>query len=642
MGSAVRMRRGRWGRVRSLVWLLFLVGAVAAGGCSEHPDGVSIKGQVWHDADQDGRFGEHEVGLVGWTVYLDNNDNQQVDEGEPTAVTDGDGSYQFRGLAPGPYVVRELMPFGWSPAEAQERPRGQRRQRLPAPRAKAGAARIIGGYDVGADAYPFMVALGERVDGEFFQFCGGALISDRWVLTAAHCSEGITPETVEVVVGAAQLGVAADDPRVFAVEHIVSHPQYEQPMSGFDVGLWQLAETVDLSRHSLRTIDMADEATEVLVAPDVLATAIGWGIGGPTTDWLQEVHLPIVSDAECLAAHPGTEHVETQLCAGVAEGGVDSCYGDSGGPLLVRDAEAGRWLHVGITSWGQGCARPGTPGVYARTSRLASWIQQTASEPPPGRPVVVGDAGAEADFANRMTVRPADGEVAPRWQLTSLSVADQVAPGAPVDVSWRILDDDGVSGTANRYSCRFDPDGPAPGLARDMPCNSGLNQYRFGGYAEGVFLPTLTVAADRVRFERVGSIIAGRPSAVSASGELSQQDKTDPDFLGVYYIDYYELQLLPGHMAVAVELTDAAFAGEIMLYDLNQRDGAAGGGWIASGARLGDRLRVTFLPEPNRRYAIGVTSSDERAVGEYAVIAYNVAGVTSIDASRVAAGREGN
>jgi len=107
----------------------------------------------------------------------------------------------------------------------------------------------------------------------------------------------------------------------------------------------------------------------------VLATVAGWGAtseGGAGSDRLKEVALPIVSDAQC-AAHYGSSTVAaTEVCAGYPEGGQDSCQGDSGGPFMVRNG--GSWLLAGIVSWGDGCARPGVPGVYAEVGALASFI----------------------------------------------------------------------------------------------------------------------------------------------------------------------------------------------------------------------------------------------------------------------------
>jgi len=87
---------------------------------------------------------------------------------------------------------------------------------------------------------------------------------------------------------------------------------------------------------------------------------------------LRQVVLPIVSDKVCKKAYPYTK-TDNMLCAGYGEGGKDSCQGDSGGPLVCKQGNT--WLQYGVVSFGDGCAQPNTPGVYADVVQLRSWIQ---------------------------------------------------------------------------------------------------------------------------------------------------------------------------------------------------------------------------------------------------------------------------
>ena len=95
-------------------------------------------------------------------------------------------------------------------------------------------------------------------------------------------------------------------------------------------------------------------------------------------DTLQKAQVPITTDAYCADAYDSFE-ADTQICAGYPEGGVDTCQGDSGGPMFGRNA-AGALRVVGATSYGEGCARPGKPGVYARVGddTLREWIRSQA------------------------------------------------------------------------------------------------------------------------------------------------------------------------------------------------------------------------------------------------------------------------
>lgn len=106
-------------------------------------------------------------------------------------------------------------------------------------------------------------------------------------------------------------------------------------------------------------------------APDGQATILGWGNtseGGQQADNLQKATLPVTSDDTCKGAY-GKYNPVAMMCAGVPEGGVDTCQGDSGGPLVVANKL------IGVTSWGEGCARPGKPGVYARVGAYYDDIQ---------------------------------------------------------------------------------------------------------------------------------------------------------------------------------------------------------------------------------------------------------------------------
>jgi secreted trypsin-like serine protease len=120
-----------------------------------------------------------------------------------------------------------------------------------------------------------------------------------------------------------------------------------------------------------------------LWAPATLETIVGFGTtseGGDTADTLQEAQVPITTDAYCSGAYDDFD-ATSMVCAGFPEGGVDTCQGDSGGPMFGRDA-AGVLKVVGATSFGEGCARPGKPGVYARVGDtvLREWIRSVAPD----------------------------------------------------------------------------------------------------------------------------------------------------------------------------------------------------------------------------------------------------------------------
>uniref|UniRef100_A0A3P9NMH3 trypsin n=2 Tax=Poecilia reticulata TaxID=8081 RepID=A0A3P9NMH3_POERE len=87
-----------------------------------------------------------------------------------------------------------------------------------------------------------------------------------------------------------------------------------------------------------------------------------------------EVEIPVVGNRQCKCSGYGpTTITNNMICAGLLQGGKDSCQGDSGGPMVSK--QAGRWIQSGIVSFGEGCAKPNYPGVYARVSQYESWIK---------------------------------------------------------------------------------------------------------------------------------------------------------------------------------------------------------------------------------------------------------------------------
>ena len=235
--------------------------------------------------------------------------------------------------------------------------------------APAGAEpRIVGGEKVTTDKYPYAVYL---VNADGYQFCGGVLIDSDSVLTAAHCAEAIPQDELAVVAG--RLDKSTDAGMRVDVTDVWVHPQFEAPWRGDDVGVLTLGQPVPY-----RAAGVAGPDDAQLYEPGTMATVVGWGRtseGGPRSQVLREAQLPLVSDAECGETFSAYEP-ESMVCAGFEQGGVDACQGDSGGPLLVGDRV------IGIVSWGRGCARPDTPGVYTRVSSYAEQIAAQASDTP--------------------------------------------------------------------------------------------------------------------------------------------------------------------------------------------------------------------------------------------------------------------
>ena len=233
---------------------------------------------------------------------------------------------------------------------------------------------VVGGNDASPGEYP---SVAEITFGPFL--CTGTLVTPDWVLSAGHCSSVTgaavaTPASwptalINVRIG----GVTQSDGERRGVSQVVMHPNYLLT-SGYDISLLKLSQS-----SAMTPTQVAGAGERSLWTAGTLETIVGWGAteeGGDVPDNLQEARVPVTTDEVCAGAYSDFDP-QTMVCAGFPKGGVDTCQGDSGGPMFGRTS-TGALRVVGTTSFGEGCARPGKPGVYGRVGddTLGPWIAQ--------------------------------------------------------------------------------------------------------------------------------------------------------------------------------------------------------------------------------------------------------------------------
>ena len=256
---------------------------------------------------------------------------------------------------------------------------------------KTDETRIVGGKEVTPHSLPYQVSI-QSTSGS--HFCGGSIIADNLILTAAHCMEGVdgNKPNMQVRVGAHSLTDGSGQ----VIQVATTYTNQEYPKLSKDLAVLKLAEKI--TDKNAKAITLADDAffTKNIKVGTSLKVS-GWGTltsGGAMPDKLMAVDVPYVSNDVCNnpAAYNGQIQA-TEICAGEKSGGKDSCQGDSGGPLVMKDGD--KFVQVGVVSWGDGCAMADKYGVYANIASLRAWIDSAVAgnEAPSGLNNSGGDNG---------------------------------------------------------------------------------------------------------------------------------------------------------------------------------------------------------------------------------------------------------
>uniref|UniRef100_A0A8C4Y8F4 Peptidase S1 domain-containing protein n=1 Tax=Gopherus evgoodei TaxID=1825980 RepID=A0A8C4Y8F4_9SAUR len=239
-----------------------------------------------------------------------------------------------------------------------------------------GSPRIVGGNDAKNGSWPWQVSIREGSN----HVCGGSLIAESWVVSAAHCFDG-DKSAYHVNLGEYQLLNPSERLVSFPIKEIYRHPSYTDIGSSGDIALVELETPVNFN-SVIHPICLPASSVEFPAGMECWVT--GWGdthYGAPKT--LQEVQVPLIDRDTCnslfnTGSYPddpqGIDPIkQDMICAGYPQGEKDACQGDSGGPLVCEWDSA--WLLAGVVSWGVECARPNRPGVYILLPPYADWIQ---------------------------------------------------------------------------------------------------------------------------------------------------------------------------------------------------------------------------------------------------------------------------
>ncbi|CAF1310210.1 unnamed protein product [Adineta ricciae] len=305
-------------------------------------------------------------------------------------------------------------------------------------------ARIVNGEAAAAGTWGWAASL--KLNSDNPNFCGGTVINERHILTAAHCiadleEYGFSIRDIEVRLGLIDIPDPGPHVESYSLQSATIHPDYNTHdiAAGYDIAVLTLSRPIDFNRNEfiskvclpfLNSTPPDDLANPEYPLPNTNLIAVGWGVKREgshiTSDILQQVTLQAVDKNDSKCRYPADFPVpaqhnnpQIQMCAAAPGKGklyfaslhhleitvqirnsssfnfIDTCQGDSGGPLLMFRPDTKVWELVGVTSFGKGCAEASYSGVYTRVAAYLDWIKQNAPTPAPTQPTTPYHSGAQ-------------------------------------------------------------------------------------------------------------------------------------------------------------------------------------------------------------------------------------------------------
>ncbi|XP_062845539.1 prothrombin [Trichomycterus rosablanca] len=252
--------------------------------------------------------------------------------------------------------------------------------------------RIVNGENAEVGSAPWQVMLYKRSPQELL--CGASLISDEWILTAAHCilyppwGKNFTSNDILVRLGKhSRAKYERGTEKIVAIDDIIVHPKYNWKENlNRDIALLHMKKPVTFTNEIHPICMPTKNIANILLSVGHKGRVTGWG--NLKESWtsspqnlpsvLQQIHLPIVNMDDCRKS-TSIRITDNMFCAGYSPEDNkrgDACEGDSGGPFVMKNPDDKRWYQIGIVSWGEGCDRDGKYGFYTHLFRMRRWMRK--------------------------------------------------------------------------------------------------------------------------------------------------------------------------------------------------------------------------------------------------------------------------